>query len=212
MTALASKAYPLHHSDQWFPICGRDMTMFLHKFAPTSLRPFRGQQQPSDLGIPGGFCPFPLIPLGNSAWSEPCRGWEMACFLVLSDPGFLAVLLTGWCQCLLFERPCVWLFGRAMWLLALPIEADLSLPFCCRILCLSSLFTPTTTQLVWWKWDVKMPQASVAYPVSFKKLWLPPEIFVPSSNWLFLLLTFRQLQQVSLRLTKDSLKKNHLFI
>lgn len=127
-----------------------------------------------------------------------------ACFLGVPDPDFLAVLLTAWCWCLLFKRPCAWLFDRAVWLLALPIETDISLPFCCRSLRLSSLFTPTTTQLIWWKWDVKMPQASVTYPVSLKKLWLPPEIFVPSSNWLFLLLTFRQLQQVSPRLPKDS--------
>lgn len=62
------------------------------------------------------------------------------------------------------------LLAGVAWRLALPIEADLSLPFCCRSL-LCSLFTPTTTQLVWWKWDVKMPQASATYPMSLRKLW-----------------------------------------
>lgn len=63
------------------------------------------------------------------------------------------------------------LLAGVAWRLALPIEADLSLPFCCRSLGLCSLFTPTTTQLVWWKLDVKMPQASATYPASLRKLW-----------------------------------------
>lgn len=108
------------------------------------------------------------------------------------------------------------LLAGVTWLLALPIEADLSLPFCCRSPELCSLFTPTTTQLVWWKWDVKMPQASATYPTSLRKLWqggcllkstCPPAIGHFSSSP-----SETARASGSLRHSKDNLKKSLVYL